>query len=56
VSGFLKIFGWPLLLAAVTLVGLTGALIGDGAWNGLSWLCLGAPLGVLAWVLKTRRR
>lgn len=54
-SGFLKIFGWPLLLALVSAVGLVAALIGDGVWDGLSWLCLAAPLGVLAWVLVARR-
>ncbi|MBX3479339.1 MAG: hypothetical protein KF842_02995 [Caulobacter sp.] len=54
-SGFLKIFGWPILLALVSLIGLVAALIGDGAWDGLSWLCLAAPLAVLVWVLLTRR-
>ncbi|MDO9335717.1 MAG: hypothetical protein Q7T61_04905 [Caulobacter sp.] len=54
-NGFLKIFGWPVLLALASAVGLLGALLGDGPWDWLSWLCLIAPLGVLAFVLTTRR-
>lgn len=53
--GFVKIFGWPVLLALVSAVGLLGALLGDGPWDWLSWGCLFAPLAVLAWVLATRR-
>ena len=54
-NGFVKIFGWPVLLALLSLAGLLGALVGDGPWDWLSWLCLFAPLAVLAWVLATRR-
>ncbi|WP_166574900.1 hypothetical protein [Caulobacter sp. SLTY] len=54
-SSFLKIFGWPTVLAILSLIGLVGALVGDGPWDWLSWLCLGFPLAVLGWVLKTRR-
>ncbi|WP_396595570.1 hypothetical protein [Brevundimonas sp. R86498] len=28
-------FRWPLLLAALTLTGLIGALLADGVWDGL---------------------
>lgn len=55
-SSFGKIFGWPILLGLIVLVGLLGALVGDGPWDWLSWACLVAPLGVLAWVLVRRRR
>ena len=52
---FVKIFGWSILLALVSAVGLMGALLGDGPLDWLSWCCLFVPLAVLAWVLTTRR-
>jgi hypothetical protein len=43
-----RIFRWPLLLALVSIAGLVGALVGDNAWDVLSWLCLGSlPLLVV---------
>lgn len=54
-NGFLKIFGWPVLLALVSAVGLLGALLGDGPLDWLSWFCLFVPMAVLAFVLTTRR-
>jgi hypothetical protein len=47
-NGPWRIFRWPLLIAAVTLAGLLSALIGDGAYDVLSWLLLAALLGVIA--------
>lgn len=43
-----RIFAWPALIALLSLVGLFAALLGDGAWDALSWLGLGlsAALGV----------
>ncbi|XAH23700.1 hypothetical protein AAFF27_00485 [Xylophilus sp. GW821-FHT01B05] len=47
------IFRGPLLLACLSLVGLVSGLLGDGPWDGLSWLSLGIPtLWVSAWCLK----
>lgn len=43
-----EVFRWPALLAAVTLVGLLAALLGDGWADVLSAACLGALLVVLA--------
>ena len=40
---------WPVVLAVVTAVGLLSALLGDAAWDALSWLALGAPVLVAAW-------
>ena len=54
-KGFFSIFGWPVLLALISAVGLLGARLGDGPWDWLSWLCLFVPMAVLAWVLTTRR-
>lgn len=50
-----RIFRWPLLLGAVSVLGLIGALVGDEAWDALSWLCLGS-LPVLVFVLYKRKR
>jgi uncharacterized membrane protein YczE len=44
-----RIFRIPLLIAAVTLVGLLSALLGDGPWDALSWAALALPLAVIAW-------
>ncbi len=48
-----RIFRWPLLLGGVSVPGLIGALVGNGAWDALSWLCLGS-LPVLVVVLYRR--
>lgn len=46
-----RVFRWPLLIGIMSLVGLVSALIGDGWYDVLSWLCLGAcvVLMVAAW-------
>ncbi len=40
-------WGWPLLLAAVTLVGLASGILGDGIWDYISWVALSVPLLVI---------
>jgi hypothetical protein len=40
---FLEIFAAPLAVALISLVGLLAALIGDGWWDGLSWVALAVP-------------
>jgi hypothetical protein len=35
---------WPLVVALVSLIGLLAALVGDGAWDMLSWLTLAVPV------------
>lgn len=42
-------FRWPLLLGALTFVGLASALFGDNGWDALSWAALAIPLAVLGW-------
>lgn len=39
-----RIFRWPAIIAATSLIGLLSALIGDGAWDGLSWAMLAPPV------------
>jgi hypothetical protein len=48
---FLRIFGYPLLLGVATTIGLVSALVGDDAWDVLSWLALGSPVAVICWYL-----
>lgn len=49
--GAWRIFRWPLVLALVSIIGLTAALIGDGWLDLVSWLALGLTLVVMviAW-------
>lgn len=54
--GLLAIFGAPIILFALSLIGLIGALLEDGQWDGLGAALLGTPLLVLAWALIRRRR
>jgi xanthosine utilization system XapX-like protein len=44
----------PILLAVLTLVGLVSALLGDGVWDLVSALSLGAPVAVGAWYALRR--
>lgn len=49
--GLWMIFRWPLLLAALSLLGLLSALLGDELYDVLSWLSLGVPvvLSAIVW-------
>ncbi len=42
-----QIFRWPLLLGLVSIAGLAAALMGNGAWDVISWLCLGSLIVLL---------
>lgn len=42
----------PLIMAMVSALGLTSALLGDDVWDCLSWLALAAPLAVIGWHLS----
>jgi hypothetical protein len=50
-----QIFAVPLLLGVLTTVGLIAALVGDGLWDGLSWLTLGVPVAVCVYCLARGR-
>lgn len=49
-----QIFGIPLAVTIITLIGLLSALIGDGWWDAVSWATLGLP--VLLYVFFIGRR
>ena len=47
-----SLFSWrtfraPLLLAFMTLIGLVSGLLGDLAWDWLSWIALLLPLAII---------
>jgi hypothetical protein len=50
-----QIWAMPILLAVLTTIGLVAALLGDGAWDLVSAVTLGAPVAVGAWYSLRRR-
>jgi hypothetical protein len=51
-----QIFGWPLVIGVLSTIGLVAALVGDGIWDGVSWLALIIPIGLYALFLMRPRR
>jgi hypothetical protein len=45
----LAMWGWPVVLALLTAIGLLSALLGDGVWDAASWIALGIPTAVCLW-------
>lgn len=43
---FLRVWGAPLLIAALTLFGLLAALLGTGIWHWMAWAALAVPVAV----------
>lgn len=50
------IFGAPIVLFVLSLVGLVGALLEDGLWDPLGAAFLATTILALAWALIRRRR
>jgi hypothetical protein len=50
-----RVFLIPCVLAIVSALGLVSALVGDGIWDGLSWLALTAPLATICFCLVPAR-
>jgi hypothetical protein len=48
-SPFMKLWGIPILLGVLTIVGLVSALLGDGIWDIVSACALGVPVAAGAW-------
>src|SRR5262245_26124265 len=44
-----QIWTMPIVLAALSALGLVSALLGDGVYDALSWMALGAPIAVAGW-------
>lgn len=49
------IFATPLVLAALSLIGLIGALLADGLWDGLGAGLLGTSVATIVWARLRRR-
>jgi hypothetical protein len=54
---FINIWGWPLLLAALTAFGLLSALLGTGIWHWLSWAAIAFPLIMITyhWLVDKKK-
>jgi hypothetical protein len=50
-----QIFAIPLVLAILSIVGLISALVGDGIWDGLSWITLAIPILLCGYFLLKRQ-
>ena len=48
------IFAAPLALAALSLTGLIGALLADGAWDVIGAALLATPVAAILWARLTR--
>ena len=48
------IFAAPLALAVLSLTGLIGALLADGAWDVIGAALLAAPVAAILWARLTR--
>jgi uncharacterized protein involved in cysteine biosynthesis len=53
---FWKTFGKPTIIAVLMAIGLFAALLGDGAWDVLSWIAMGIPAWLSVKGLMVRRR
>ena len=50
------VFRIPLLTGLICAVGLCLALVGDGVWDGLSWLALSLPVALAAFYWRRAGR
>ena len=50
-----RLWGGPLAMAVLTVIGLLSALLGDGFWDALSAVALGIPVLACAWFGWRRR-
>lgn len=48
----INIWRWPLLLGVASAIGLVSALIGDGAYDVLSWCLLALPLAAIVRAIR----
>ena len=46
---FARMWGAPIVLAVLTMIGLISALLGDGVWDYVSAVALGVPTIACAW-------
>lgn len=48
-GNFWLVWRAPLLIAAVTTLGLLASLLGTGVWHWISWFALVIPILVTTW-------
>lgn len=53
---FIRLWGAPIALAVLTLVGLIAALVGDGVWDHVSAVALGIPVVLCLWFGLRKKR
>ncbi|EDM34928.1 hypothetical protein PBAL39_00310 [Pedobacter sp. BAL39] len=46
-KSFMKLWGMPILLSVITIIGLLLAIMGLGIWHLLSWVFLSYPVYVM---------
>jgi hypothetical protein len=51
-----QIFAAPIIVGALSVVGLVAALVGDGWWDALSWLSLTLPVLLYFFFVLLRNR
>jgi hypothetical protein len=51
-----QIFAAPIVVGALSIVGLLAALIGDGWWDVVSWLSLTLPILLYLFFIVRRKR
>jgi len=51
-----QIFAAPMLVGVLSAVGLVAALVGDGWWDGVSWLTLALPVLLCFFFVLRRKR
>lgn len=51
---WLRLWGPPILVGFISLLGLVCALTGDGIWDILSWISLGIPVVLIGYYWKKK--
>jgi len=55
-NGRVKVWTAPIVLGAVTALGLTTALVSDDVGDVLAWIALAAPIVAVVWYGWPRKR
>ena len=50
------VYGGPLLLGVLSIVGLLTALLSEGVGRYFSWIAVGAPVVITAWFFVRRKQ
>lgn len=49
-----QIFAVPIVIGVLSVIGLIAALVGDGIWDGVSWLTLVIPIALCGYFFLKR--